>query len=146
MNHQKDNHNAHLDHHNHHYHHHPENLNHHCHDNHNHHHNHDNHLNHDHGHDRHLEKEENSFLTAVAPLTNAHAVFHLSFDHDDGGDDDDCGVDGGDDDDDLWELLNDVVDLGRSKPHSTWVQSAIAPDDDHVDVYDHLVQHSHLSN
>ena len=73
-----------------------------------------------------LEEEENSLLTTVAPLTDAHAVLHL------------LGLEvkitqiqigqrtnrvdiqdlvGDDGDSDLWELLDDVVDLGRAKSH-----------------------------
>ena len=31
---------------------------------------------------------------------------------------------------DLWELLHNVVDLRRTKPHTTWIQSAVTPEDD----------------
>ena len=31
---------------------------------------------------------------------------------------------------DLWELLHNVVDLRRTKPHTTRIQSAVTPEDD----------------
>ena len=31
---------------------------------------------------------------------------------------------------DLWELPHNVVDLRRTKPHSTRIQSAVTPEDD----------------
>ena len=99
---------------------------------------------------KHLKEKDDSLVASVVPLTDTHAVFHLRLD---------CHgfrksffslyqkanikLFGKVEEEkkscmmlmmlmttDLWELLHNVVDLRRTKPHTTWIQSAVTPRDD----------------